>query len=63
MGKHRGLHPPDAAMPVKKHKASDYLKTPEEIAAYLNAAIDDMDGDPRLLTKALRNVTEARGSA
>ena len=50
-------------MPVKKHKASDYLKTPEEIAAYLNAAIDDMDGDPRLLTKALRNVTEARGSA
>ena len=24
-------------MPVKAHKASDYLKTPEEIAAYLNA--------------------------
>lgn len=48
-------------MPVKAHKASDYLKTPEEIAAYLNAAIDDMDGDPRLLMKAFRNVAEARG--
>ena len=50
-------------MPVKKHKASDYLKTPEEVAAYLNAAIDDMNGDPHLLMKAFRNVTEARGGA
>ena len=48
-------------MPVKAHKASDYLKTPEEVAAYLNAAIDDMEGDPRLLMKAFRNVAEARG--
>ena len=48
-------------MPVKPHKASDYLKTPEEVAAYLNAAIDEMDGDPRLLMKAFRNVAEARG--
>ena len=50
-------------MPVKAHKASGYLKTPEEIAAYLNAAIDDMDGDPRLLMKAFRNAAEARGGA
>ena len=48
-------------MPVKPHKASDYLKTPEEVAAYLNAAIDEMGGDPRLLMKAFRNVAEARG--
>ena len=48
-------------MPVKPHKASDYLKTPEEVAAYLNAAIDEMDGDLRLLMKAFRNVAEARG--
>ncbi len=26
-------------MPVREHKASDYLSTPEDIAAYLNAAI------------------------
>ncbi len=48
-------------MPVKEHKASDYLKTPEDIAAYLNAAIEEFDGDPRLLMKAFRNVAVAQG--
>ena len=41
-------------MPVKAHQASDYLKTPEDVAAYLNAAIEEMGEDPRLLMKALR---------
>ena len=48
-------------MPVKVHKASHYLKTPEDIAAYLNAAIEEFDGDPRLLMKAFRNVAAAQG--
>ena len=48
-------------MPVKEHKASDYLKTPEDAAAYLNAAIEEMGDDPRLLMQAFRNVAEARG--
>ena len=48
-------------MPTIEHRASDYLKTPEDIAAYLNAAIEDMGDDPRLLMKAFRNVAEARG--
>ncbi len=48
-------------MPIKEHKASDYLKTPEDIVAYLNAAIEDMEDDPRLLMKAFRNVAEAQG--
>ena len=48
-------------MPTKDHKASDYLQTPEDIAAYLNAAIEDMGDDPRLLMMAFRNVAEARG--
>ncbi len=48
-------------MPVKVHKASDYLKTPEDAAAYLNAALEEMGDDPRLLMKALRNVAEAQG--
>ena len=38
-------------MPIKTHNASDFLKTPEDIAAYLNATIEEMD-DPRLLMKA-----------
>ncbi len=48
-------------MPVREHKASEYLNTPEDIAAYLNAAIEEMDDDPRLLMKAFRNVAEAQG--
>ena len=48
-------------MPTVEHRASDYLKTPEDIAAYLNAAVEEMGDDPRLLMKAFRNVAEARG--
>lgn len=40
--------------------ASDVLKTPEDIAAYLNATIEELD-DPRLLMKAFRNVSAAQG--
>ena len=49
-------------MPVKAHKASDRLKSREDAAAYLKAALEEMGDDPRLLMKALRNVAEARGS-
>ena len=48
-------------MPVKAHKASDYLKSPEDAAAYLNVVLEGMGDDPRLLMKALRNVAEAQG--
>lgn len=48
-------------MPTREHRASDYLKTPEDIAAYLNAAVEEMEDDPRLLMKAFRNVAEAKG--
>ena len=48
-------------MPVKRHRASDYLKTQEDIVAYLNAAGEEMGDDPRLLMKAFRNVADARG--
>ena len=48
-------------MPVKEHRASDYLRTPQDIAAYLNAAIEEFEGDPRLLMKACRNVVAAHG--
>ena len=48
-------------MPIVEHDASAYLKTPEDIAAYLNAVIEEMGDDPRLLMIALRNVAKARG--
>ena len=48
-------------MPIRPHDASEYLRTPEDVAAYLNAAIEESDGDPRLLMKAFRNVAAAQG--
>ena len=48
-------------MPVRAHRANDYLKSPEDAAAYLNAALEEMGDDPRLLMKALQNVAEAQG--
>jgi probable addiction module antidote protein len=41
------------------YNPSDYLKTPEDIAGYLNAALED--GDERLLLIALRNAANAIG--
>ena len=48
-------------MPIKEHKASDYLKTPEDIAAYLNVVFEDSDTDHEDLMIALRNVADAVG--
>ena len=48
-------------MPVREYDASEYLNTPEDIAEYLNAVMEEMDDDPRLLMIALRNVVKARG--
>jgi len=41
------------------YKTSDYLKTPEDIAAYLNEVLEE--DDPKLLMLALKNVADARG--
>ena len=40
-------------------KTSDHLKTRRDIAAYLNAALED--GEPVVLLEALRNVAQAKG--
>jgi probable addiction module antidote protein len=41
------------------YKTSDYLATPEDIAAYLNEVLEE--DDPKLLMLALRNVADANG--
>jgi probable addiction module antidote protein len=40
---------------------SEYLRTPEEIAAFLEAAFADYDGDSRVIVKALGTAAKARG--
>lgn len=46
-------------MPTSDYKASDYLNSPEIIAAYLEEAIQDPD--PMMLSIALKNIAEAKG--
>ena len=57
----RGRSAQETRMPVRAHEASEYLRTPEDVAAYLNAGVEESDGDPRLLIKAFRNVAAAQG--
>ena len=46
---------------MRAHRASDYLRSPEDAAAYLNVVLEEMGDEPRLLVKVLRNVAEAQG--
>jgi probable addiction module antidote protein len=46
-------------MPARKFQTTDYLRTDRQIAAYLDAAL--MDGDPRVLLQAVRDVATVRG--
>lgn len=48
-------------MPTVPHKTSDYLDSPEAIAAYLNVVFDDPESDHEDLMIALRKVAEAIG--
>jgi probable addiction module antidote protein len=41
-----------------RYDAADYLKTDEQIAAYLDVALED--GDPAVITRALGAVARAR---
>ena len=47
-------------MLVRAHDAGERLRTPADVAAYPNAAMEESDGDPRLPMKALRNVAAAQ---
>lgn len=47
------------AVKTSEWDASEYLGSEEEIAAYLNAVLDE--GDPVLLQAALGDVAKARG--
>ena len=47
------------AVKVSTWDASEYLETEEDIAAYLNAVVEE--GDPTLLQAALGDVAKARG--
>nr|VFJ51778.1 MAG: probable addiction module antidote protein [Candidatus Kentron sp. DK] len=43
------------------YDVADYLRTPEESAAYLEACIEEADGDATFIAKALGDIARARG--
>ncbi len=43
------------------YDAAEHLRTPEEMAAYLEAAIEEADGDAALIAKALGDIARSRG--
>ncbi|PWR23094.1 putative addiction module antidote protein [Zavarzinia compransoris] len=44
-----------------RYDTADYLKTEEDIAAYLEACVED--GDPALIAAALGDIARARNAA
>jgi probable addiction module antidote protein len=46
---------------TRPYDAATYLKTEQECAQYLQAAIDESDGDPALVIAALGDIARARG--
>ena len=46
---------------VKKYDVADHLRTPDEMAAYLEACIAESDGDTSFVVKALGDIARAKG--
>jgi probable addiction module antidote protein len=43
------------------YDVADYLRTPEDMAAYLEACIEEADGDAAFIAKALGDIARAQG--
>lgn len=43
------------------YNAADYLKTPEDVAAYLELCFEDAQGDPAMIAVAIGNAARAAG--
>ena len=43
------------------YDVAEFLETPEEMAAYLEACIQESDGDAAFISKALGDIARAKG--
>ena len=43
------------------YDVAEHLRTPEEMASYLEACIEEADGDAALIAKALGDIARAKG--
>ena len=46
-----------------RYDVAEHLRTPEEMAAYLEACLEEADGDAAFIAKALGDVARAKGMA
>ena len=44
-----------------RYDVAEYLSTPEEMAAYLEACLQEANGDAAFVAKALGNIARAKG--
>lgn len=50
-----------AKIKTTKYDVAEYLSTPQEMAAYLEACIEEANGDAAFVAKALGNIARAKG--
>jgi probable addiction module antidote protein len=46
---------------TSKYDVTEYLRTPEEMAAYLEACLEEANGDAAFIAKALGDIARAKG--
>lgn len=46
---------------TSRYDVAEHLRTPEEVAAYLEACIEEADGDATFIAKALGDIARAKG--
>jgi probable addiction module antidote protein len=49
------------AIKITEYDIADHLRTPEEMAAYLEACFIESDGDASFVAKALGDIARAKG--
>lgn len=50
-----------AKTPTTRYDVAEHLRTPEEMAAYLEACLEESHGDAGLIAKALGDIARAKG--
>lgn len=48
---------------TSKYDVAEHLRTPEEMAAYLEACLEQANGDAAFIAKALGDIARAKGMA
>jgi len=46
---------------TSRHDVTEHLRTPEEMALYLEACLEEADGDAAFVAKALGDIARAKG--